>query len=105
MPSMESLAPLVDRLREIADEEVPHPQTLKIRVWDDGDYQIHIFHHGPQGREQIMYTSGMENPIWQRLKGPSERHVEAPDGNDDILEMEYDERKERQIELNNPLDD
>ncbi|SDZ92631.1 hypothetical protein SAMN04488065_1260 [Haloplanus vescus] len=97
MPPMASLVPLIDRLREIADEEIPHPQTLETRVWEDGDYQIRIFHNGP-AKEQIMYKPEMENPVWQRLKGRSEGFTEDASEYGEILELDYEEREERQIE-------
>jgi hypothetical protein len=100
MPSMESLAPLIDRLREIADEEVPHPQTLEVRVWDDGDYSIRIFHkYGPKAMEQIVYHSRSGEAVWQRLKGPSSKQADGPDGYEGAIEMEYDEREERRVDL------
>lgn len=41
---MEPLAPLVDRMRALATEELPAPRTCKIRLWDDGTFDVVIYH-------------------------------------------------------------
>ena len=44
IPPMAPLASLVDRMRDLASEELPEPRTCKIRLWDDGTFGIVIYH-------------------------------------------------------------
>jgi hypothetical protein len=44
-PPMEPLAPIVDRMRHLAVEELPDPQSCKVRLWDDGTFDV-LFYHG-----------------------------------------------------------
>ena len=55
MQSMTPLAPLIDRLLNIAREELPAPRTCRIELWDDGDYDI-VIYHSPVG-DAIQFVS------------------------------------------------
>lgn len=41
---MEELAPIADRVSEIATRELPAPRTTEVRLYEDGDYAIRTFH-------------------------------------------------------------
>lgn len=70
IPSMQTLAPIVDQLREIARSELSEPQALKIALWDDGDYDIRVYHQmGFDTREQILYDNETWEVRYQYWKG------------------------------------
>ena len=55
MQRMTPLASLVDQLQDIAREELPAPRTCRIELWDDGDYDI-VIYHSPVG-DAVQYVS------------------------------------------------
>lgn len=55
MPSMRTLAPLVNQLQAIARAELPAPRTCRVRLYDDHTYRITIEHHHPDSTEAIVY--------------------------------------------------
>jgi len=72
IPRIEPLAPVLDRVREIAQEELPPPRACKIQLWDDGDYDIWIYHkYDADEREQVVYDCETGEVRWQYLKNPS----------------------------------
>lgn len=67
---MEPLAPIVDQMREIAQEELPAPRTCRIKLWDDGTFDAYIFHSGPDDeRQRIKYERTTSEIIWEYSKG------------------------------------
>lgn len=42
---MESLAPIVDRMRELAQNEPPAPRFCITRLRDDGTFDVVIYHY------------------------------------------------------------
>lgn len=53
---MEPLAPIVDRMRDIANEVLPTPRSCKVRLWDDGTFDVVIYHSmGGAGRQTVRY--------------------------------------------------
>lgn len=100
LPSIESLAPLVDCLQEIAHDKLPCPRTLEVRMWEDGDCLIRIFHkvRGDE-RQQIVYDGEKGRAVWQHLKAPSTRYTEVSEEEGTMAETEYEQKEERQITL------
>lgn len=103
MPRMTMLAPVVDRLQELADEHVPRPHTFEIVLWDDGDYRLTIWHaHGQDIREQLVYDTDTGGVNWQRTENPFwEKVAETADGPTEYV-SEYEEFEEREIATINP---
>jgi hypothetical protein len=52
---MTPLASLIDRLQKIAREELPAPQTCRVELWDDGEYDVVIYHG--LGNDEMEYVS------------------------------------------------
>jgi hypothetical protein len=48
MPSLTAVAPAYDRLLEMATERLDGPVQTRIRTWEDGDFEIRVYHgYGP----------------------------------------------------------
>lgn len=62
------LAPLVDRVRELAVEELPAPRTLDLQCWDDGDFSVRVYHTHPDGRETVSYRQGEGHVVHRRVR-------------------------------------
>jgi hypothetical protein len=43
LPPMEPLAPIIDRMRELATEELPASRSCRVELWEDGTFDITIF--------------------------------------------------------------
>jgi hypothetical protein len=52
---MAPLAPLIDRMRDLAIEGLPGQRTCKIRLWDDGTFDVVIYHG--LGNDEMEYVS------------------------------------------------
>jgi hypothetical protein len=69
MPRMESIAPLINQLQDIACEEIPAPRTCSVTLWDDGDYDVIIYHkHGPDEKVAIYYDASIGDVMWKYVK-------------------------------------
>lgn len=56
IPPMEPLAPIIDQMRELAREEIPTPRSCKVRLWDDGTFDLVIYHSmGDSERQAVRY--------------------------------------------------
>lgn len=66
--AMTALAPLVDRVRELAVEELPAPRTLDMQCWDDGDFSVRVYHTHPDGRETVSYRQGTGRIVHRRVR-------------------------------------
>lgn len=60
--SGEEIAPVIDRLAELAGRELHSPAKIRVDVWDDGDIEAVAVHNfgedvatGVSGREVIKY--------------------------------------------------
>lgn len=78
MPSMETLAPLVDNLQAIAREEIPAPRTGLIRLYDDYTYRITIKHRHGDHREGIVYDRVTGEVYWRDTAGQSVMYFTDP---------------------------
>ena len=97
--TMEELAPVVDEVREIAREEMPVPQTCRLNLWDDGDYEIYVFHSlSKNEREQVVYDNETGEILWQYRKMAPESDGQKRVQTDDYTKIvpniiESDERQ------------
>lgn len=100
---MEPLAPIADQIREIAQEELGTPRTLHLKLWDDGDYDIYVFHGmGDEEREQIVYDNDTGAVSYQYRKGVSFKTVFVSEEAGLYTEPVYDVDEERQITVIEP---
>lgn len=109
-PSVQALAPLIDHLRELAADELPSPQTCKVRFWDDGDYDVVVYHsRGPNSREQLVYNRETGEVKWQYWKQDPDweppNPEEIPDCDERIIEPDLLESNERTITTLTPPPD
>lgn len=70
---MADLAPVVDRVRELAEAEIPAPRTLRLQCWDDGDFSVRVYHTHPVedgvgGRTSVRYRAGEGEVRWTRQR-------------------------------------
>lgn len=91
IPPMAPLAPLVDRMRDLATEEFPAPRTCKIRLWDDGTYDVVIYHGmGDDERQWLRYERTTGEVLWEYVRGVR-TNKESLTGNETIHEPVYEE--------------
>lgn len=69
MPSMEPLAPLVDQLVAIAEEEIPAARTCYVRLFDDMTYRIIVEHRYGDHKEAIVYDRNTGEVYWRDTAG------------------------------------
>jgi hypothetical protein len=70
IPPMKPLAPIVDKMRKLAREELPSPRTCKIRLWDDGTFDVVIYHsRGEDERESLRYERTTGEVLWEHARG------------------------------------
>lgn len=101
MQRMTPIAPLIDQLQDFAREETPAPRTCRVRLWDDSDYDIIIYHmHGPDERESIWYDVKTGDVVWKYRKGSKwVEDEDAPSGPEDgtAFVQAYEKSDERVI--------
>lgn len=67
---MDTLAPIVNQMRDLARTELPDPQTCQVRLWDDGTFDIVIYHSLGEGeRQQLTYERTTGEILWEHLRG------------------------------------
>lgn len=97
LPRMEPLAPIIDQMREIAQEEIPSPRTCRIRLWDDGTFDAYIFHLGSTDEGQcIRYDRSTSEITWEYFEG---QHYETHEfsGGDTLHVPAFEEHEVRVI--------
>lgn len=99
---MEPLAPIIDQLREIAENEIPAPRTCRIRLWDDGTFDAHVYHAmGDNERQVVRYERTTSEIVWEHRNGA--RWQETPlSGGETIIEPAFDDCTVRVIESVEP---
>lgn len=87
MPPMGPLAPLVDRMRELARDELPEPRACRVRLWDDGTVDIAIYHNaGADGQTRLSYESATGEILLERTSGQN-RSVESSGSTDSDIDV------------------
>ena len=106
MQRMTPLASLIDRLQEIAREELPAPRTCHIDLWDDGDYDVVIYHsHGNHELEYVSYDVTTGEVAWNYRKNAEwvvDDDAEDGDGYGTPYVREFEVSESRQITTIDP---
>lgn len=98
IPPIGPIAPIADQIREIAQQELSEPRTMHLKLWNDGDYDIYVFHSmGKEEREQIVYDNEIGAVSYQYRKGVSFETVFVSEEAGSYTKPVYDVSKERQI--------
>lgn len=99
---MEPLAPIVDRMREVARDELPFPQTGHVTLWDDGTFRADIYHSaGRSAYESIRYDRRTSEIYLERISGV-ERSTTYFTGGETLYEPIPQEHTVRVIETVEP---
>lgn len=78
---MEPLAPIIDQMRELAQEELPEPRACRIRLWDDGTFDADIYHLGPKDSSQcVRYERTTGEILWEHRKGAGTKEIPLSGG-------------------------
>lgn len=85
IPQMEPLAPLVDQMAVLAREELPSPRSCKIRLWDDGTFNVFFYHSRGDEKQYVRYERTTSEILWEYGKGASSRSVELT-GSETVIE-------------------
>lgn len=99
MQRMTPLASLTDQLQDIAREELPAPRSCVAKLWDDGDYQLRIYHsHGNDEGQAIDYDVDTGDVRWKYRKNgewvvDEEKNSEDVKGTPYIREFEESETR------------
>lgn len=56
IPPMKPLAPLVDRMRALAQTELPSPRTGRVELWNDGTFGVVLYHSMGNARVNACAT-------------------------------------------------
>lgn len=98
MPAMTTLAPLIDQLQALAEEHVPLPQATKITLWDDGDYDILIYHnHAHNKKEGLIYDNDTGVVRWRRAKNPYWEKDHDAEGPGMAYDRAFEELEEEEL--------
>lgn len=85
IPPIEPLAPIVDQMRVLAREELPSPRSCKIRLWDDGTFDVFFYHSSGDESQFVRYDRSTSEILWEYGEGGSWRREELT-GNETVLE-------------------
>ena len=97
IPPLKPLAPIVDQMRIIADDELPSPQTCRVQLFDDGTFRVSIFHSmGHDETQAIIYDRATSEIYWEHSKG-SRTHSTRLTGGETLIESSPEERDVRVI--------
>lgn len=106
MQRMAPLASLVDQLQEIAREELPAPRTCQVKLWDDGDYDIVIYHSsGKDETKSISYDVNTGDVMWKYRKSGEwvvDENAEDGEGYGTPYVQEFEESETRRITTIDP---
>ena len=95
LPPMEPLAPIVDQMRELAREELPTPQSCRVELWDDGTFDVVIYHSmGNDECQVVRYERTTSEILWEYLSGGHWEITELS-GGEEIHDRIHDEREVR----------
>jgi hypothetical protein len=90
IPPMAPLAPIVDRMRELARDELPSPRTCTIRLCDDDTFDIVIYHSmGDDERQALRYERTTGEIIWEHMQG-ADWEAQSLSGNETVYESTFE---------------
>lgn len=78
MPSGTDIADAYDRLLDLADDQLERPLSTKIRSWDDGEFEIRVWHKGSHpdadayARTVLRYHNTDDGVVKARFKYDAE---------------------------------
>ncbi|APX95397.1 hypothetical protein [Natronorubrum daqingense] len=68
LPPIQPLVPIIDEMQAIAKKALPEPHTCRIRLWDDGTFDVHIYHNSiGDEMEVIRYDRTTSEITWERV--------------------------------------
>ncbi|WP_217642045.1 hypothetical protein, partial [Halostagnicola kamekurae] len=75
----------------------PEPRSCRIQLWDDGTFDVKIYHSpGPDSLQAIRYEPATSEIYWEYASGGGWEITEFPDG-ETLHEPTVDEREVRVI--------
>ena len=99
---MAPLAPIVDRMRQMATDELPSRRSCKIRLYDDGDFEIIIYHSlGSDERQQLRYERTTGEILWEHFEG-ARYESESVGSNETLHKPVYDSCEIRVVDTVEP---
>ena len=99
---MAPLAPIVDRMRELATDELPSRRSCKIHLYDDGTFEILIYHSmGSSERQQLRYERTTGEILWEHFEG-AQHESESMGGNETLHKPVYDNVEVRVVDTVEP---
>lgn len=103
IPPMEPLASIVDKMREIAQEELPAPRAARIHLWDNGNFEIQFYHSmGKDAGQKIEYDTESGAVTWVYREGVTIESTYVSEEAGIEHEPVYDVTDERQITVIKP---
>jgi len=96
LPAMEPLAPIVDQMREIAEDEIPFPQTCEVNLWDDHTVGVKIYHSADDEMYLLRYQRQTGEIVLEYAKGAKWQR-ESLSGGEIVHEPTFEEREARVI--------
>lgn len=86
IPSIEPLAPIVDKMRELAQDELPSPRACRVWPWDDDTFDVVIYHSmGDDERQAIRYERTTSEILWEYVQG-ADWNAHSLSGNEILYE-------------------
>lgn len=99
---MKPLAPIIDRMRDLAQDELPAPRTCRVRLWDDDTFDVVIYHSmGDDEKQWLRYERTTSEILWEYVRG-ARWEPESLTGNETVYEPAYEESEVRVIEIVEP---
>ena len=99
---MAPLAPIVDRMRQLATDELPPGRSCRVCLYDDGDFEIILYHSmGSDERQQLRYERTTGEIIWEHFEG-ARYESESMVGNETLHTPVYDTVEVRVVDTVEP---
>jgi hypothetical protein len=91
VPRLEPIAPIVDRMLELAEDHLPDRCTCRVKLYEDGTYRTHIEHVGVEegSYEYIGYFTATSEIVHVNIEGTGEEEIELT-GDESIHQPTYD---------------
>jgi len=99
---MEPLAPIIDRMRELAQQELPSPRSCRVRLWDDHTFDALIRHSMGEDEVQcIRYERTTSEIVWEHRIGARFKKIPLS-GGETIHEPAVDDIEVRVLDTVEP---